>query len=86
MAFPRSRVVRMLLLAVGLLAMASLGAGVMFYVTFLRDLPGLRGVRDYRLPVSSRLLDRNGVLIATYFDQRRRLTPFDSIPKHVVDA
>lgn len=86
MAFPRSRVARMLLLAVGLLAVASLGAGVMFYVTFLRDLPDLRGVRDYRLPVSSRLLDRNGVLIATYFDQRRRLTPFDSIPKHVVDA
>jgi penicillin-binding protein 1A len=86
MAFSRSTVVRLLVSLVALLAVASLGAGFVFYTTFLRDLPDLRGVEDYRPAISSRVLDRDGVPIATYFEERRRLTPFDAIPKHVVMA
>jgi penicillin-binding protein 1A len=86
MAFTRSRVVRMLILLVGLLAMASLGAGFMFYMTFIQDLPDLHSVEDYRPPISSQVLDRDGVPIATYFEQRRRLTPFEAVPTHVVMA
>ncbi len=86
MAFPRSRVVRTLIWLVALMAVASLAAGVMFYLTFFQDLPDLRGVQDYRPAISSRVLDRDGVQIATYFEERRRITPFEEIPEHVVMA
>ncbi len=86
MAFPRSRVVRMLIVLVGLLAMASLGAGFMFYMAFLQHLPDLRNIEDYRPPISSQVLDRDGARIATYFEERRRITKFKDVPNHVVMA
>jgi penicillin-binding protein 1A len=86
MAFVRSPGLRLLLaVAVFLCVGALLGAGG-FYLAFLRDLPDLRSVDDYRPPLASRVYDRNGVQIGEFFRERRRLTPLEEIPEHVIDA
>ena len=64
----------------------AIGATLAFYLYFLRDLPDLRSVRDYLPPLSSHVFDRNGVPIGEFYSQRRRLTPLEEIPVHVIEA
>src|SRR4030095_3758802 len=77
---------RVLLLVVGLLAGAGVGAAAVFYALFLRDLPDPHGIEDYRPRLVSTVVDRNGRAIGEYFEERRRLVPFAEIPKLVIDA
>jgi penicillin-binding protein 1A len=86
MAFLRSRSLKILAGLAVLATVAGLAGAIAFYVTFLQDLPNLKSVEDYRPPVSSRVLDRDGQHIATFFEERRTLTPLDAVPKHVVMA
>jgi len=86
MAFFRSRAFKWLLAAAGLLAVASVGGAIAFYLTFLRDLPDLRTVEDYRPPIASHIVDRNGVEIGEFFTERRTLAPMEALPKHLVQA
>src|SRR5258706_1905089 len=77
---------RVLLMVVGLLAGVGAGGATAFYLLFLRDLPDPHGITDYRTRLVSTVLDRNGVPIAEYSVERRRLVTFDQIPRHVIDA
>jgi penicillin-binding protein 1A len=86
MASIRSRGLRRLLTAVGLLAGGAVFGWLAFYLAFVRDLPDLRSVSDYHPPLASRVYDRNGQLIGEFFTERRRLTPLAEVPQHVVDA
>ena len=53
----QSRGIRILLAAIGLLGVAVLFAAAAFYIAFVRDLPDLETIRDYRPPLTSRVLD-----------------------------
>jgi len=86
MPFIRSRGLRILLAACGFLAAGVVGGALGFYLVFVRDLPDLHSVSDYRPPLASRVYDRNGQLIGEFFTERRRLTPLADVPAHVVDA
>ena len=66
---------RLLAVGTGLAAVTLAGAALGFYLAFVRDLPDLRSVDDYRPPVTSRVTDRSGRLIGEFFAERRRLTP-----------
>jgi len=82
MAFIRSRGVRILLV---LFALATLGAAVgaaAIYVSFLRDLPDLHSIEDYRPALASRVLDRHGRTIGEFYTERRRVAPLSDIPRH----
>jgi penicillin-binding protein 1A len=46
----------------------------------------LRALLDYRPPVASIVLDRQGQLIGQYFVQRRRLVQIEEVPEHVINA
>lgn len=83
MAFFRSRGVRiaLILLFVSALGAASGAAGV--YYLLIRDLPDFRSVADYRPPVSSLVVDRQGRLIGEFYTEQRRLVPIAEIPQHV---
>jgi penicillin-binding protein 1A len=73
-------------IALGALMIAgALGLAVL-YAWVMRDLPDLREIDDYRPPLTSRVYDRNGVLIGEFYEQRRQLTPMDEIPELVVNA
>jgi penicillin-binding protein 1A len=82
----RSRLLRGLAWTGGLLSLAALVGGVGFYLAFLRDLPDIRSVQDYRPPLASIVYDRNGQRIGEFFNERRQLATLDEIPQHVVRA
>ncbi len=59
------------------------GAGVLaVYLSFFMSLPDLRRIEDYRPPVTSRVLDREGRLIGEFFVERRQVVPLEEIPRH----
>ncbi len=60
--------------------------GLGFHATFVHDLPDFRAPEDYEPFLTSIVYDRDGLPIGEYFEERRRLTPYDEIPKHVVYA
>lgn len=73
-------------IAVGVLgALAGFGLAAL-YLLIVRDLPDLRALDDYRPALTSRVYDRNGVLIGEFFEERRELTPMAKIPELVVNA
>ncbi len=86
MAFLRSRAFRWALAAAALLAVAGAAGAVAFYLAFVRDLPDLHTVEDYRPPIASRVLDRNGEVIGEFFVERRTLASLDALPGHLVQA
>ncbi len=77
---------KLLLAGLGLLVLAGAGAGVGFYLAFVRDLPDLDSLADYQPPLTTRVLDREGRLIGEFFRERRQLTPLEEVPDHVVRA
>ncbi|HEY8156375.1 MAG TPA: PBP1A family penicillin-binding protein [Myxococcota bacterium] len=81
-----SRALRILLAAGGLLALVGIGAALGVYLVFVRDLPDLRSLSDYHPALASRVVDRHGQTIGEFFSERRRLTPLESVPPHVVNA
>ena len=87
MAFNRSRggsgTFRFLLVLTVVLAFAVGGGTVAFYLSFLQDLPDLRNIQDYRPPLASRVLDREGRVVGEFAYERRRLVPVGDVPKHV---
>jgi penicillin-binding protein 1A len=86
MAFFRSSGFRILLGAAGLIALMGAAGAIAFYAAFVRDLPDLHDVHDYRPALASRVFDRHGSPIGEFFTERRQLTPLDEIPEHVVRA
>ncbi len=82
----RSPWTRVLLVVVGLLVGVGLGGGAAFYWLFLRDLPDPHSVADYRPRLVSTVVDRTGVPIGEYFEERRRLVPLDEVPRQVIEA
>lgn len=82
MSFVGSRVIRVLLAALVVCSVAALVGGFWFYDQFLRDLPDLRGIEDYRPALTSIVLDREGRPIGEFFEEQRRLVPIGGIPRH----
>jgi penicillin-binding protein 1A len=66
----------------GLAAVA--GAGLGYFMRF--DLPDVRALEDYRPPLMTRVMDRDGALLDTFAEQRRILIDLDDIPLAFRDA
>jgi penicillin-binding protein 1A len=86
MAFLHSRALKVLLVSAGLLVVAGIGGAIAFYLAFVRDLPDLRTIEDYRPPIASRVLDRDGEAIGRFYTERRTLVPMEALPPHLVQA
>ena len=73
MAFIRVGGFRVALVLASAAAFAAgiIGAGL--YLSLVRDLPDLKTVEDYRPPLTTRVLDRNGRPIGEFSSERRRL-------------
>ena len=50
---------------------------------FEAGLPGVSELRDYQAPQVTRVLARDGTLLAELFTQRRTVVPIASLPAHV---
>lgn len=82
----RSRAVRWLLALTILAGVGAVALAGFVYFAFLRDLPDLRTLADYRPPLSTHVLARDGTEIATFAEERRRRTPLEEVPQVVVQA
>jgi len=81
MAFGQRRGVRILLAAVALGAVSAAAGAVGFYIVFMRDLPTIETLEDYKPAVITEVFDRNGKLIAEFAEERRRPVQIDRIPE-----
>ncbi len=66
--------------------MAGTGASVFLYLQMSRDLPKLDRLSSYRPYQSVEVEDRNGVVVWEFWKERRKLVPYEKIPKRVVNA
>jgi penicillin-binding protein 1A len=77
---------RLLLGGVVLIVLGAGAAAAAFYLAFLRDLPDLRTLEDYRPALTTTVLDRNGIPIAEFYEYRRRVIPLSEVPELVIHA
>ena len=76
----RGAIVAVLLLAFGI-------GGVAAHLAVLsRDLPDITSLADYKPPVTSKVFDQNGNLVARFYEERRSVVPIDRVPAHVKNA
>jgi penicillin-binding protein 1A len=68
-------------IAISILLGAIAVGAVLLY--FNNELPDVDDLSEYRPPQVSRLVDRNGVVVAELFQERRTVVPFERIPEHV---
>ncbi|MES2854878.1 MAG: transglycosylase domain-containing protein, partial [Bdellovibrionota bacterium] len=69
--------------ALGFLAIAGIAAAL---ISFSSSLPQIIKVDDYKPLLVSEVYARGGEKIGEYYRERRILTPFDKMPKRVIDA
>jgi len=81
----RSRLLRVLQWTAVVVLVGALG-GVGLFWYYGRDLPDVAALRDYRPAQTSRILDRNGVVLAEVFEERRTVIPFRDVPEGVLKA
>jgi len=83
---PRSSLLRTLLLVLGALVLAGVGAVVGVFLWFSRGLPSVEALRDYRPPQVTKVTCADGNVCAEYFLERRTLVDATTLPAHVRNA
>jgi len=71
--------------AVGLVNLVAL-ALVAAYLHFSRGLPELPTLESYRPPVITDMVSADGQIVGEFFTERRKVVPYDRIPKQLVQA
>ena len=59
-------------------------AGVVGY--FYASLPSFNSLDDYHPPQVTRMVDRNGEVVAEWYEEKRTVIPFGRIPPHAISA
>ncbi|HEX9400952.1 MAG TPA: PBP1A family penicillin-binding protein [Anaeromyxobacter sp.] len=74
-----------LFLAIGVvnLAVAGLVAG---YFYFSRGLPDIPTLEQYRPPIVTEVISSDGQIAGEFFEERRKVLPYERIPRRVVQA
>ncbi|GAB6061800.1 penicillin-binding protein 1A [Deferrisoma palaeochoriense] len=62
------------------------GAAGLFLRQVLTDLPDATSLRRYRPPLTTTVWSRDGVLLAEFYQERRKLVQVEDLPPHVVRA
>lgn len=68
------------------LALVGVIALWMYFAALGRTVPSVAKLKQYEPPITSRVHAGDGTLIAEFADQHRVFVPYESIPKHVVEA
>lgn len=58
----------------------------LYFAAIGRDVPSISKLKQYEPPITSRVHAGDGTLIAEFADEHRVFVPYESIPKHVIDA
>lgn len=80
------RIVARLGLALAVLGAVAAGLIAWAFRDALSDLPDVASLRAYRPPLVTTVWSRDGVLMAEFAEERRKVVSVDSLPPHVVQA
>ena len=72
-------------LAVAVVNLAVVGA-VAAYFHFSRGLPEIPTIDEYRPPIITEVVSSDGQIAGEFFEERRKVVPYERIPKRVVQA
>jgi penicillin-binding protein 1A len=61
-------------------------AAVAGYLWFSRGLPEIPSIADYRPPIVTEVVSGDGQVVGEFFDERRKVVPYDRIPRQLVEA
>jgi penicillin-binding protein 1A len=67
-------------------ALAAVVAGAVAWNHFSRGLPDIPTLAEYRPPIVTELVSSDGQLAGELFEERRKVVPFDRIPRRLVQA
>jgi penicillin-binding protein 1A len=59
---------------------------VVAYLFFSRGLPEIPDVAHYRPPIITEMISADGQIAGEFFDERRKVVPYERIPKRVIQA
>src|SRR5512138_390367 len=87
---PRARVVRFIVrwavfLGIGVVN-AAIVAAIAAYVHYSRGLPEIPTLDQYRPPIVTEMISADGQIAGEFFDERRKVVPYERIPKKLVQA
>ncbi len=68
------------------LALFSAAAAVVLWAQLSRGLPSIPSIDEYRPPVISELLSADGQLAGEFFVERRKVVPYERIPRRLIQA
>lgn len=79
---------RLVKIVLVLLILAAMAVGSLFglFALIASDLPEINSLADYRPPMNSRILARNGEVLLDIGKETRDVVPFKQIPERVVNA
>ena len=77
------RVRNSLIVLAGLLLVLVTLVGVRTYTVYQQGLPSFEKLHNIEPSLSTRIYDRNGVLLREYYSENRVLTPLDEMPEHL---
>src|SRR5512146_3136648 len=80
------RALRWLVFLAIIAANAAIGAGIATYLYFARGLPDIPDVKDYRPPIITEVVSSDGQISGEFFEERRKVVPYERIPKRVIQA
>ncbi|GAO01587.1 penicillin-binding protein 1A [Anaeromyxobacter sp. PSR-1] len=88
---PPERPLRRRLLRWGLFAAlaavnAALVAAVVGWIVFSRGLPDIPTLEQYRPPIITEMISADGQIAGEFFVERRKVVPYERIPKRVIQA
>jgi penicillin-binding protein 1A len=80
------RWVRALVYAAGALTLVAVAVGTVVWVTFSKGLPEIPSIERYRPPIITEMVSADGQVAGEFFEERRKVVPFERIPKKLVQA
>jgi penicillin-binding protein 1A len=75
----------LLFLIIGAANAAAIGL-VVAYAYFSRGLPSVPSLAEYRPPIITEMVSADGQIAGEFFDERRKVVPYERIPKKVIQA
>jgi penicillin-binding protein 1A len=66
--------------------LGGLGIGAYIYYLYLKDLPDISSIKEYRPPVVTRVYARDGRQMGEFYAERRIEVPYSRLPRHLILA
>jgi penicillin-binding protein 1A len=80
------RILRAALFTLLGLVLAGLAGGIALWTHYSKGLPEVPSIEGYRPPIITEMVSADGQIAGEFFAERRKVVPFQRIPRHLVQA